>query len=673
MRRAAWCAMAILLGAATQCDGQTAEQRIEAATRTLGYFERSQEYQDFKSVLLTLLEVNGKGAAAAPLDQNWQVQESQIKEAYAVWFLIFHVLDGMKLHGHDPYVPANRCYLNVAPRGSLPGIDPKEVQDAQTRADYQKDLTENRARCRRNNFQMAWQQMDLEAQKALHTFLLSLSNPDRDMSGSYFAFALAKSGLTGARSSQIWGIFEKRMDPDWQPQSSGTVEARQGEKAFQFTETTTSEFAKTHLADWLQSGDPRQAAWAAFYCVRDKQTRAIPLLLAYLEKHSFDPVFEIEATRTYPQPLAPPGHDVLDAMAAVADALIALRARVPAQYLLQIAKVLPDQALILAILPESQESVLQYFYLTGGLNSWQPHDYYVSSGDIPLSSDGWMRWIAAGNTLVKQRSLSFAQNLLEHFTLKLHLLIASEHAIFFGGGPSPCVGAEPSERVRGSDWPPVGVYGLEAPVARTICSGTIPLRKDAGQPKLAPDEQMLASGGVSISITRRTSRNYGPPRFAPHLKWTPSDMRAHWLEALGTGSYGKGLSYDNWNPADAEPIRGAQDKRRDFQFYELITLWKEGPDSVGTHSPEALSEFAAHDELKDWIAAQHDVFQKVVNGLYKEDLISEGQLKRPLKIDIEGVDSRTPSAHSNVTFLAKAPFDDLQPENTELSWGNAPQ
>lgn len=54
------------------------EQRIEAATRALGYFERSHEHNEFESVLLTLPEVNGDDNSAAPLNERWDVREQQI-------------------------------------------------------------------------------------------------------------------------------------------------------------------------------------------------------------------------------------------------------------------------------------------------------------------------------------------------------------------------------------------------------------------------------------------------------------------------------------------------------------------------------------------------------------------------------------------------------------------
>ncbi len=89
------------------------EQRIEAATRTLGYFERSHEYNEFTSVLLTLLEVNGDDTAAVPLNERSDVREQQIKETFGAWFQIFRALDALERVNYDPFDKANRCYLNL--------------------------------------------------------------------------------------------------------------------------------------------------------------------------------------------------------------------------------------------------------------------------------------------------------------------------------------------------------------------------------------------------------------------------------------------------------------------------------------------------------------------------------------------------------------------------------
>jgi len=646
----------------------TVEERIEAATRALGYFERSHSYDDFQPVLATLLEVNGTDPDAAPLDENWQVREQQIKEAYGAWFLIFRALDGMKLANHDPLAPENRCYLNIAPLGVVAGMDPKDVNDEERQKEYDKALEENRIRCDRNNLQIALPRLDVDAQAALHKFLVNLSTPDRDTAGSYFAYALGKSGLPGERSNQMWSIFEKRMDAKWQPETRRSEpEAKRDRRLAHPLESGTPRLAKEHLAEWLESGKPREAAWAAHYILRDKQTKAIPLLLAYVHKHAFDPVFEAETD--YSRQYWPEVHDAVDAMQAVLDPLIVFRVRVPADDLLQIAPVTPDHALILGILPEPQEPVLLYFYLTGGVRPRQPNEYYPASGSMPQTAGEWIRWVSAGNILANQGSGEFVQRVFGGFTLKLHLWVVGEHSISTGSFVA-CGGDQHPGRDRGTDWPPVGTYGLLVPnVAERGFMPNLPdeIRVEGGE----PEGKLLAPGGTSIRLVRRVMRKYGYAQYSPPCPRIPAeDVKAHWLEKLGTGKYGKSRSYDPFNPGMAGErmsfTHGTQDW---FQFYELITIRdKERADSESQQPTTALDEKGYHAELKNWIAAQREVYQKIVEGMRRKNLIIDEQMKQPLKIEIYGVDSRMPSAHSNVTFLAKAPWNDLAPPDTDISW-----
>ena len=59
------------------------------------------------------------------------------------------------------------------------------------------------------------------------------------------------------------------------------------DSTFTLTENVKPEEAKQHLAEWLESGDARQAAWGAYYALRDRDTKSIPVLLAYVHKRGF--------------------------------------------------------------------------------------------------------------------------------------------------------------------------------------------------------------------------------------------------------------------------------------------------------------------------------------------------------------------------------------------------
>src|SRR5579863_5724354 len=148
------CILVLGLSVALSATGQaqsaapaaSVEQRTEAAINALGYFERSHRYNNFQSALLTLLEVNGDDNAAAPLSARWDVREQQIKETYAAWFVVFRALDALKRANYDPLDKANRCDLNIAPAHGFPGMDPKDVSDAQERKAYEASLAENTIR-----------------------------------------------------------------------------------------------------------------------------------------------------------------------------------------------------------------------------------------------------------------------------------------------------------------------------------------------------------------------------------------------------------------------------------------------------------------------------------------------------------------------------------------------
>jgi hypothetical protein len=94
---------------------------------------------------------------------------------------------------------------------------------------------------------------------------------------------------------------------------------------------------------------------------------------------------------------------------------------------------------------------------------------------------------------------------------------------------------------------------------------------------------------------------------------------------------------------------GAHDNRAEFQFYEVITF---------------RDDEAYHADLKRWIARQHAVYEEIVAGLTKKGLITSEQAAEPMKINMFAINTRKPSAHSNVTCLKEAPRDDVVPKQT---------
>lgn len=422
--------------AQTASQGITVEQRLEGATAGLGYFERSRRYEDFHSVLLTLLEVNGHDSASAPLSGQWDIQERQIKETYAAWFKVFRALDALKIPKYDPLAPANQCSLTIAPAGGYPGMNPEDIGDPQVRKEYERALAQNEERCTRNDLQALMARFDEMAQESFHQFLGNLKDSRRqalDQGASYFAFSLGNSTLRGERVDLMWKIYAAKDDPDWKPHP---IAAQANATAFAFGDNVTGAEAKRHLAEWLRSGEPREAAWAAHYVLRDKVQSAAPMLLNYVHVHAFDPAFNVNTD--YVRYELPEVKEADDAMAAVLDALIELRAHVPAEDLLQLAQAFPDEALILSLLPQPQDRVLDFFYLTDGMNAKEPNERFFQPRRVipPPSLGSYERWVAAGDELANERSTEFVHALIDHFELLLHFRVRPPDGVRTGGGPT---------------------------------------------------------------------------------------------------------------------------------------------------------------------------------------------------------------------------------------------
>jgi hypothetical protein len=446
----------------------------------------------------------------------------------------------------------------------------------------------------------------------------------------------------------MWKIFRERQNADWTPKVSPSEMTSDGaDSIFKFSENVKSDESKQHLAEWLESSDPRQAAWAAHYILRDRETNAIPHLLAYVHKHGFDPVFEANAdlTRQY----WPEAKRALDAMSAVLDALIVLRVRVPAEDLLQVAQSLPDEVLILGLLPERQEKVLQFFYATGGMKLRPPNEPYSPARRDPASSGEIMRWVAAGNVFVQQGSREFARELIAHFVLVLHFSVIPENSGSVGNmncGAASTLAGKPEV-----GWPEHAVYGLLVPNAAE--RGFILASDGATARSTESETEVELEGSTGIKVARYANTETGHTQYAPPCPRIPmEDTRAHWLEKLGFGEYGKGRSYDPWNPPVNSPRR-TRDSQDEFQFYDVIAF---------------KDDESYHAQLKAWLAQQREVYNEIVDSLVKKGLITSEQGAKPMRMNIYGIDVRSRSAHSNVTFLKEAPWNDVVPRDTEVTW-----
>jgi hypothetical protein len=628
------------------------EQRIDGAMSGLGYFERSQEFEDFHSVLLTLTEINGNDSASAPLSQRRDIRERQINRSYEAWFHVFQVVDTLTLSNYDPLAAESRCSLSIAPPHGYPGIDPKNVADTQERRMYEAALRENQIRCDRNNLQALLPQLDEMAQTSLHRFLRSLLRPDGEdwNSGTYFAYALTRSGLSENRVKQMREIFDARSDLHWSPKTVADAAMQNpAPNILAFNERVTPAEAKRHLAEWLHSGDPRAAAWAAHYILRDRVVTAVPVLLDYVHIHSFDPAFNMNTD--YVRRGSLKVESATEAMAAALDTLIDLHVHVPAHDLLQLAQAFPDQALILGVVPRPQDQVLEFFYLTDGLNELQPNErYFVARQTNPPPSPGsYERWLAAGDQLLNEASKEFTEDLTNRFVLVLHFRVRSPNGTLMGGGPIN-IYSPPKWRIQ-TGWPETGEYRLS--VVYNAPGRFSSSQASEGPQRTEPETISVIAGASAVKILRYADSEvtYAPYQVPP--KFLPKeDIRAHWMESLGLGKDGTAMSYDLWNPIDyAGPDMA--DRLREFQFYQVIIYHDDA---------------SYHEALKSWFATQREVYDRILAGLLKKRLIGPEESSKPMRINVSGIDERMPSAHSNVTFLNAAPWDDLTPRNTSIFW-----
>jgi hypothetical protein len=521
--------------------------------------------------------------------------------------------------------------------------------------------------------------LEREAEAGLQKFLVNNGEPERDGDADRFADVLAKSGMTNAWKKRMDEIFAKRKAPNW---TSEKRENNSGAEEFVLNEQVPARVARANSQEWLESGDARKAAWTAYFAGRDKEAKTVPLLLAYVEKHAFDPEFALE--KDYWGEAWPEANDKIDAMASVLGALIRLQVRVPEEDLLQTAGVLPDQALMLAVRPEAQEQVLLYLYLSGGGGRRKMGEFYPAAGKVistPGGGGAVMRWVAAGNVLASKDSGVFARHMLEHFELRLNFDVVGEFSVFTGGGPC-CIGEETPGRERAGDWPLVGNYrfvsqmdevrqvGIEAKEVAIQKDRTSLERSSTSADEIIYTMEPFAPGVIDVKLSWIMTRKYGEVKYGVTMGL--GDVWTHWLEKMGLGEYGKGRTRDAWNPGLSDGRWGANPaKDRWFQFYDMITVRDGNRARVEGEvaDPQMVAdEEGVHAELKEWIAGQAEIYRRIVEGLRSKNLITEEDAKRPLKIRISGIDSRKASAHSNVTFIEQAPWEDLTPAGAEMEW-----
>lgn len=183
-------------------------------------------------------------------------------------------------------------------------------------------------------------------------------------------------------------------------------------------------------ASWLQSDDPLRIAWGAWLARVDQQKELVPLLTQRVVEYQ-------SPGQIYVSPNDAERHD---ALLAVLDALIDLRATLPTE---EARKLFPEFA---------AQSVI--------LLVRSPNDAQPALLDIFDDSKANWTWLAAGNVLLKNRTAGFAARLLSRFTQ--HMTVSVFDPGSGGGGGVGGGGCESGLSLRGpkTGWPPVGLYQL---------------------------------------------------------------------------------------------------------------------------------------------------------------------------------------------------------------------
>ncbi len=183
--------------------------------------------------------------------------------------------------------------------------------------------------------------------------------------------------------------------------------------------------------EWLQHGDPRERAWAAYWIGRDRLEQQIPPLIDALNKY-----------QASPQAGSSDWADDDFAALVMLDSLIQLNADVS-----------PDLAL--ALYPKFRARALLLLARSHG-------DAREALLGVMDSAKQRMEWLAAADLLARNPPPGFAARLLKNIS-PIHATIqvlSPLEGVGGGGVAGDCMG--PGGGAPGTDWPPVRIYWLWA-------------------------------------------------------------------------------------------------------------------------------------------------------------------------------------------------------------------
>lgn len=232
---------------------------------------------------------------------------------------------------------------------------------------------------------------------------------------------------------------------------------------------------------FLMSPDTKTQAWGAWYAGRDVMTVLIPDLIAVASQHANGGTLAERAAR-----------------GVALDALIQLRAAVPAGLVARLLEDEPAHALILAARIEGVGDALLDF--------------------VRASPEGGEHWFAAANLLLARDQAGFARVLVDRLALDIDVYVSDDDGLHFGGGAGRTIGCGGFGQ-SDTGLPPWASYTLTT-IAR-------------------PDVAVLATGPVSVYYVRHLSPAGVVP--APHsmsVNGPTSDQRLRYVAALmGDGEH----------------------------------------------------------------------------------------------------------------------------------------
>lgn len=236
----------------------------------------------------------------------------------------------------------------------------------------------------------------------------------------------------------------------------------------------------TIVREFLQSPDTKTQAWGAWYAGRDAMTFFVPDLIAVASRHVNGGTLAERAAR-----------DI------ALDALIQLRARVPADF---VARLLledePTSALILAARIEGAHDALLDF--------------------VRARPEGGEEWFAAANLLLSRNQAGFARVLVDKLALDINVYVSDDGGTSGVGGMDTSIGCGAAGQGDPA-LPPWAVYTLTT-AAR-------------------PDVAILATGPVSVYYERHLSpAGMLPSAGSTSIHGPSSEQRLQYVAALmGTG------------------------------------------------------------------------------------------------------------------------------------------